>query len=234
MSAMCGRYQSNLPKEALARIFNAIPSFDVQTIRYNAAPTQLLPVVRYDPKAQERTLDLLRWGLIPHWTKDLKIANTLINARVETAVTKPAFREAFKSRRCLVPAAGFYEWKASRIGTKHPYSIAPRDAPVFAFAGLWENWMNPADGHSVRTFAIITGSSNSLMADLHNRMPVILDGMLWPAWLGEDEMTPAELEKMIAEPYPSQLMTAHPVSTRVNNVRNDDAGLIEPEQTAPR
>src|ERR1700691_3574004 len=113
MSAMCGRYRSSLPKEALARIFNTIPSFDVQTIRYNAAPTQMLPVVRYDPKAKVRSLDLLRWGLVPHWAKDLKIGSGLINARVETVATKPAFREAFKKRRCLVPAAGFYEWKGA-------------------------------------------------------------------------------------------------------------------------
>ena len=227
---MCGRFQSSTPKDTLARIFNAIPSYDVQTMRYNAAPTQMLPVVRYDPKAKSRSLDLLRWGLVPHWAKDLKIGSGLINARVETVATKPAFREAFKARRSLVPAAGFYEWKGAK-GSKHPYSIAPRDAPLFAFAGLWEIWKHPTEDDWVRTFTIITGKPNSLMADIHNRMPVILDEMLWPAWLGEVETTPAELEKMIAEPYPSQLMTAYPVSTRVNNVRNDDASLIEPAHT---
>src|SRR5271170_6897618 len=107
MNAMCGRFQSTLPKDTLGRIFNAIPSFDVQTLRYNAAPTQMLPVVRYNPKAKARTLDLLRWGLVPHWAKELKIGSGLINARIETVAIKPAFREAFKSRRCLVPAAGF-------------------------------------------------------------------------------------------------------------------------------
>jgi len=228
---MCGRYQSNTPKDTLARVFNAIPSFDLLTPRYNAAPTQMLPVVRFDPKAKARSLDLLRWGLVPHWAKDLKIGSGLINARVETVATKAAFREAFKARRCLVPAAGFYEWKGAK-GAKQPYSIAPRDAPVFAFAGLWENWKNPADGEWVRTFTIITGKPNSLMADLHNRMPVILEEAYWPAWLGETETTTAELEKMIAEPYPSQLMTGHPVSTRVNNVRNDDASLIEPARSS--
>jgi putative SOS response-associated peptidase YedK len=228
MSAMCGRFQSNLPKDTLARIFNADPSIDVLTPRYNAAPTQMLPVVRYDPKAKERTVDLLRWGLVPHWAKDLKIGSGLINARVETVATKPAFREAFKSRRCIVPAAGFYEWKRTTEGTKEPYNIVPRDASVFAFAGLWENWKNPENGVWVRTFSIVTGKPNSLMANLHTRMPVILDEMLWPAWLGETETTTAELIKMVADPYPSQLMTAHRVSTRVNNVRNDDMSLIEP------
>jgi putative SOS response-associated peptidase YedK len=224
---MCGRFQSSTPKDNLARIFAAIPSYDDQTIRYNAAPTQSLPVVRYDPKAKTRSLDLLRWGLVPPWAKDLKIGSGLINARVETVATKPAFREAFKKSRCLVPAAGFYEWKGAK-GSKQPYSIAPRDAPVFAFAGLWETWKHPGTDEWVRTFTIITGKPNSLMVNLHNRMPVILDETHWPAWLGEVETTPSELEKMIVEPYPSQLMTAHPVSTRVNNVRNDDSSLIEP------
>jgi len=210
----------------MTRIFNAVPSFEDHVIRYNAAPTQMLPVVRYDPKAKVRTLDLLRWGLVPHWAKDPKIANTLINARVETLSVRPAFRQALADRRCLVPAPGFYEWKKTE-SSKQPYCVAPRDTPLFAFAGLWENWKNPVSGTWLRSFTIITGKPNSLMADIHNRMPVILDEASWPAWLGEVDATLEQLQMMIVEPYPSQLMKAHPVSSRVNSVRNDDADLIE-------
>lgn len=126
---MCGRYQSHLPRDAIAKYFRARATYTEDAEHYNAAPSQMLPVVRFEPKAKERRLDLLRWGLIPHWAKDPAIGNCLINARAETAATLPAFRSAYKSRRCIVPAAGFYEWKRTGRGVKLPHYIKPNDSP---------------------------------------------------------------------------------------------------------
>jgi putative SOS response-associated peptidase YedK len=225
---MCGRYQNHLPRDAIARYFGARPTFSENAEHYNAAPTQMLPVVRWNPKTKERTLDLLRWGLIPHWATDPKVGYRMINARGETVATRPAYRDAFRSRRCLVPAVGFYEWKRTARGPKQPYYIIPRDQPMFGFAGLWEGWHDPRTREWLHTFTIITGPPNSLVAKLHDRMPAILDEANWPAWLGEVETSPDDLKKMIAEAYPSQMMTAYPISTRVNNVKNDDEKVIEP------
>jgi putative SOS response-associated peptidase YedK len=230
---MCGRYLNKLPAAEIARIFgtrNALPNYPE---RFNIAPTDPVLTVRFNPETRERSLDALRWGLVPHWATDLKLGSRMINARAETAATLPAFRDAFAARRCLIPASGFYEWKKTG-GGKQPYAIVPEGDPLFAFAGLWENWRDrsAADGAAwIRTCAIVTGEPNELVAPIHNRMPVILAPDAWPVWLGE---APADRHAVLAllKPYPAGRMRAYPVTPRVNSVRNDDAGLLEP-MTAP-
>lgn len=226
---MCGRFLNSLPAAEMARLFrtkNPLPNWPA---RYNIAPTQPIPIVRFNTETKERSLDLLRWGLVPHWAKDLSFGARCINARAETISTSPAFRDAFKSRRCLIPASGFYEWKKTGT-TKTPYAVVPQGEPVFAFAGLWENWRDKSQGESaewVRTCTIITGEPNELLAPIHNRMPVILPPEAWGRWLGEETATRDELQEML-RPYPAERMRAYSISTRVNSVRYDDAGLIEP------
>jgi putative SOS response-associated peptidase YedK len=183
------------------------------------------PVVRYDSKADSRSLDVMRWGLVPFWAKDIKLGFANINAKAEGIENKPAFREAFERRRCLVPVDNFYGWQKTAAG-KQPYAVALADRRLMALAGLWENWRSPS-GERVRSFAIVTTTPNELCAELHNRMPVILAPAAWPAWLGEEPADPAQLKAMLA-PYPSDAMTCWPVSTRVGNVKNNDPSLVEP------
>ena len=170
-------------------------------------------------------MDVMRWGLVPFWAKDIKVGFANINAKVEGIENRPAFREAFQRRRCLVPVDNFYEWKKTAT-RKQPYAIALADRRLMALAGLWETWRSPA-GERVRSFAIITTTPNELCAELHNRMPVVLGPETWPAWLGEEPADAPQLKAMLA-PYPSEEMTCWPVSTRVGNVKNNDPSLIEP------
>jgi putative SOS response-associated peptidase YedK len=163
--------------------------------------------------------------LVPYWAKDIKVGCANINAMAETVDTKPAFREAFQRRRCLVPVNNFYEWAKTDAG-KQPYAIALADRGLIALAGLWENWRSPA-GEWVRSFAIITTTPNGLCGKIHNRMPVILKPETWPAWLREEPGDAAQLKDMLG-PYPSDEMTCWPVSHRVGSVKNNDASLIEP------
>jgi putative SOS response-associated peptidase YedK len=192
---------------------------------WNVAPTDKLPIVRYNAKAGHRSLDLMRWGLVPFWAKDLKIGFSTINAMAETVDSKPVFREAFVKRRCLVPIEAFYEWKKLDAKTKQPYAIALAGSGLMALAGLWENWKSP-DGEWVRSFTIITTTPNELCGQIHNRMPVILPPSVWETWLGEEDTDPALLKSLLA-PYPADDMTMWPVSARVGNVRNNDPSLIE-------
>ena len=152
------------------------------------APTDPLPIVRYDGKAGERSLDVMRWGLVPFWAKDIKVGFANINAKAEGIESKPAFREAFQRRRCLVPVDNFFEWAKTANG-KQPYAIALADRGIMAMAGLWETWRSPA-GETVRSFAIVTTTPNELCAEIHNRMPVILPPEAWPVWLGEEPAAP--------------------------------------------
>ena len=192
---------------------------------WNVAPTDSLPVVRNDTRAGERSLDLLRWGLVPYWAKDIKVGFSNINAKAEGIETKPAFREAFQRRRCLVPVDNFYEWAKTGTG-KQPYAIALADRGLMALAGLWENWKSP-EGEWMRSFAIITTTPNELCARLHNRMPVVLKPEAWPVWLGEEPAEASAL-KALLRPISSDEMTCWPVSARVGNVKNNDANLVEP------
>jgi putative SOS response-associated peptidase YedK len=193
---------------------------------WNVAPTDNLPIVRYDPKAASRTLDLMRWGLVPYWAKDIKIGFSTINAMAETVDTKPVFREAFVRRRCLVPVDNFYEWKTIGPKEKQPYAIALADRRPMALAGPWEMWRSPAGG-TMRSFTIITTTPNELCAPIHNRMPVILSAEAWSPWIGEEPAEPTRPKALMA-PYPAERMTCWPVDKRVGNVKNNDPSLVQP------
>lgn len=225
---MCGRFLNRTPASETARIFgttNPLPNFPP---RYNLAPTEGVLAVRFNPDDARRHLDVMRWGLIPLSATERTVGNKLFNARSETAATLPTFRDAYAKRRCLIPADGFYEWKQSVSG-KEPYAIVPAEGePLFAFAGLWERWRDPANKEVVRSCTILTCAPNELLAPIHDRMPVILDRADWAKWLGEDSVKRTELQKML-RPWPAARMRAYRVGQRVNNVRNDDAALLVPE-----
>jgi len=218
---MCGRYAITSAPEAILRWFKLTGTPPNLPPHYNAAPGQDLPVIRLHPKTGERVLGELRWGLIPYWAKDQKIAWRTINARGETVKTAQTFRSAYKDRRCLVPANAFYEWKVARK-TKQPYAIAKRDRQIFAVAGLWENWKERSSGEWIRTFTILTTKPNEVVAALHDRMPVILQPEDYDRWLGE-EPDPADLIR----PYPADDLVAWSVSKRVNTPKNDDPSTLD-------
>lgn len=220
---MCGRFAMTLPPEAMRRLYGyaETPNFPP---RYNIAPAQPIAVVIADLDGA-RHFRLVRWGLIPAWSKDGSTASLLFNARAETAADKPSFRGAMRHRRCLVPADGFYEWR--RQGKdRQPFFVRRRDRAPLAFAGLWETWMG-ADGSEIDTGAILTTTPNALMARLHDRMPVILAADDWAAWLDNAGHRPAEVAALL-RPFADDALEAVPVSELVNAVRNDDQRLIEP------
>lgn len=219
---MCGRYTLASPSTKLFERFGLDGDAPELTPNYNVAPTQSVAAILSEDG--ERRLETLRWGLVPSWAKDLSIGNRMINARSETAHEKPSFRSAFKRRRCLIPADGFYEWKRDEIGGKQPFHIRMESGEPFAFAGLWESW-DGGDGE-VRTCAILTTEANDMMGEIHHRMPVILPEELYEAWLG----TEAEKQELISmmEPYSSDGMEAYPVSRFVNKPSNNDPHCIEP------
>jgi putative SOS response-associated peptidase YedK len=218
---MCGRFTLFLSPEKLAVHFRLDSVADF-TPRYNIAPAQTIPVIVRD-ETGKRILRLFRWGLIPQWAEDPAIGSRLINARSETARTRPAFRSAYKKRRCLIPTTGFFEWK--REGTrKRPHFIGMKDDAPFAFAGIWERWSDP-DGHAVETCAILTTASNELVGSIHNRMPVILNPAVYDRWLDPD-LPPESLEELLV-PYPPGLMAVREVSARVNNARCDIPECIQ-------
>jgi putative SOS response-associated peptidase YedK len=220
---MCGRYASFLPPELIARLFgtkNPLPNLKPT---WNMAPTMDAPVVRRHPESGERHLDALTWGFIPATTKTLKEARRPINARAETVAASGMFRHAFVKRRCIVPAAVFYEWQAGPFG-KTPYAIARADGGPMAFAGVWEGWRSP-EGDILRTFAIVTTNANAQMSVLHERMPVILETGDWPVWLGEQSGDPA----ILLRPSPDDILSLWRVDKRVGNVRNDGPDLLLPQ-----
>jgi putative SOS response-associated peptidase YedK len=221
---MCGRFTLTLDPAQLrlALPWLNIPETANFTPRYNISPTQPVAVVPNDGKHQ---LDFFTWGLIPSWAKDISIGSKLINARGETVAEKPSFRNAFKRRRCLILTDGFYEWQKSADG-KIPMYIRMASGQPFAFAGLWEWWTPPGgEGSEIRSATIITTEPNSLMATIHNRMPVILPPEEYEAWLEPSEQRPEKLLPLI-RPYPAELMAAHPVSRLVNSPSNDRAECI--------
>jgi putative SOS response-associated peptidase YedK len=221
---MCGRFSQAASPEAIAQQFDitALPLF---TPRYNIAPSQPIAAIRIDPDTATRTLVMLRWGLIPSWAKDPKIGFQCINAKAETAAEKPSFRSAFKKRRCLVIATGFYEWRVQGR-TKQPLWIGMRSKRPFAFAGLWEHW-KPAEEEPLETCTIITTEPNELMRPIHNRMPVILAPVSYDQWL-DPTFQHIEPLKALLRPYLSEELTAYPVSTFVNNPRHDAPQCLEP------
>lgn len=191
---------------------------------FNVAPTQESPVVRAEESG--RRLDLLRWGLVPSWAKELAIGNSLINARAETVATKPAFRAAFKSRRCLVPASGFFEWTKLEGGKrKQPFYIRLASEEPMFFAGLWEKWA-PPEGEAVETYTIITTRPNALTEQYHDRMPVILDPSDFGTWL--DPKAPTDSVAELLRPCPPELLMAYPVSTVVNSPKNNAPECVVP------
>lgn len=229
---MCGRAKLETDVSEIRITFRIPPDYPVPNFppSWNVAPTDHLPILRYDPKAGHRTLDLMRWGLVPYWAKDIKIGFSTINAMAETVDTKPVFREAFQRRRCIVPVDSFYEWKKVDAKTKQPYAVAFEDRSLMALAGLWETWRSRANNETIQSFTIVTTTPNALCADLHSRMPVILPSETWSTWLGEE---PAEVDqlKSLLVPYAGE-MVAWPVSQRVGNVKNNDRSLIEPIEAA--
>ena len=218
---MCGRFAFYSPAEATAALFGATGSLDPGP-RYNIAPTQDLAAVRGRDGDDGRELVALRWGLVPFWAKDPGIGNRMINARAETVAEKPAYRAAYRHRRCLVLADGFYEWH--REGqVKIPWYISLASEEPFAFAGLWERWRSKETGESLETATLITTQANDFLAPLHHRMPVILDADRADRWLAGGD----ELINTASQDCPK--LRAWPVDRRVNNARNQGEDLIRPD-----
>ncbi|MBC8083663.1 MAG: SOS response-associated peptidase [Hymenobacter sp.] len=218
---MCGRYTTLTPRPVLEKRFEAAFAADSDP-NYNAAPSQRLPVILNTAPGR---IQLLQWGLIPGWVKDLKTAPKPINARAETLPEKPSFRQLLQRRRCLVPADSFYEWQVTAQG-KVPHRILLRTEEPFAFAGLWDEWLDKASGEVRPTFTIVTTEPNELMRPLHNRMPVLLQGRAAElAWL--DDAVSAAAHQALLRPYPAELMRAYAVTSRVNSPAHNDADVLE-------
>lgn len=224
---MCGRYTLTTPLDELLDVFDVPDVGFEHRPRFNIAPTQNAPVLARDDEG--RKMGLLRWGLIPFWADDPSIGNRLINARSETASAKPAFRSAFRSRRCLVLADGFYEWR-KRDERKVPHWIHRPDRKPFTMAGLWERW-EPDDGEPVYTFTILTRDALPELESVHPRMPVILDEARRDGWLDPEAGVDA-LNDLLA-PAPEEVLDHHPVSTVVNSPGNDRPECIEPVEEVP-
>jgi len=226
---MCGRFTLATTPAALVEMFGLGETPDLVP-RYNIAPTQGAPAIKLVTQEQEggppvRVLRLLHWGLIPGWAQDPTVGNRMINARSETVAQKPAFRAAFKRRRCLVLADGFYEWKSLGRGKKQPHLIRMKDGRAFAFAGLWERWKGPEG--ELESCTVLTCEPNPLVAEIHKRMPVILHPGDYDRWL-DPEIQDPDLLKQLLEPYPDTEMVAFPVNPRVNNPRFDDPECVSP------
>lgn len=219
---MCGRYR-------LTRANKLSERFDIDSIeelspRFNIAPTQMVAVVRQDSEKPKRFGSRMKWGLIPFWAKDASIGYKMKNARAETIAEKPAFRDTLKKRRCLIPADGFYEWQKNGK-TKTPFCFTMADDSILAFAGIWEQWKNP-EGELVETCSIITTTPNTLLADVHDRMPVIVPDDAYDLWLDPGfQKTDAICD--LLKPFNAELMKRYEVSTRVNLVKNDDPACAE-------
>ncbi len=224
---MCGRYTLTAQERELEEEFGLIIDGEARP-RYNIAPTQRAPVVRVIEG--RRRLEELRWGLVPHWAKDIKIGSRMMNARSEEAAGKPAFRSPLRKQRCLVPCTGFYEWKPvaddrSRRPKKQPYYIRRHDGGLFALAGVWDRWSD-AEGLTVETYSILTTSPNDLLRTLHDRMPVMVRPDDYALWLDPAMQDASRLQPLFA-PFSSADFTASAVSTRVNSPAHDDPGCIE-------
>ena len=226
---MCGRYRLSRRKQIIEEHFDCGSDEPDWAPRYNIAPTQPVPVIRQNPKEPIREISMMRWGRIPSWARDSSSATRMINARSETAGTKPAFRDSLKSRRCLIPADGFYEWV--RTGkAKQPYCCEVNRGELFAFAGLWDRWKDPTGGW-VKTCSILTTTPNAVTSAVHDRMPVILDPDGYDLWL-DPGMRDVSAASELLKPCDARLMRCFPISTRINHVANDDEGCPAPLEFA--
>ncbi|MBZ5598465.1 MAG: SOS response-associated peptidase [Acidobacteriia bacterium] len=225
---MCGRYRLSRRKQLIEEHFDCDPCDDDWSPRFNVAPTQPVPVIRQHPKEPFRELSLMRWGLIPSWAKDPSGAARMINARSETASSKPAFRDSLKSRRCLIPADGFYEW-AQTGKSKQPYCFEVNDGDLFAFAGLWDRWKDPGNNW-IKTCSILTTTPNAVTSPVHDRMPVILEPDSYDLWL-DPGMNNVAVVCELLKPYDAREMRCFPVSTRINHVANDDEECSRPVES---
>jgi putative SOS response-associated peptidase YedK len=222
---MCGRYRRTTREEELARRWSIpIPEQPDLPISWNVAPTAEVLAIRLKRDTKAQSFDWLRWGLIPYWSKDKRIAYSTINARAETIDKTPVFRQAFQKRRCLIPADGFYEWRKTRP-PKVPFHIALKDESPFCFAGVWEAWKDPSTGEWLRSCSIITTEANELVAQIHDRMPVILRESDFATWLGDTRETDL---KLLLRPYPPEVMQKWEISLRVNSAANNDPAIIDP------
>jgi putative SOS response-associated peptidase YedK len=222
---VCNRYRLTHSKQYLAERFQAADDEIEERLRYNIAPTQPVLIVRKEQGKKTRHFTTMRWGLIPSWAKDMSIGTQTLNARSETVTTKPAFRESIITKRCLIPADGFYEWR--KMGSvKQPYCFEVGEGEVFAFAGLWDEWTSP-DGEIIESCTILTTGPNSLVAGLHDRMPVIVTPEKYGLWLDPD-VTDFAAIRDILKPYDANLMRRYPVSRKLNNSKNDDADSATP------
>jgi putative SOS response-associated peptidase YedK len=220
---MCGRYTLTVDAVVLAELFDLEPLTDHEP-RYNIAPTQRLPIVRAGRDGVRRW-STARWGLIPAWAKDEAIGSRLINARAETAADKPSFRSAYRQRRCLVPADGFFEWAETPSG-KQPHHIRYADRRPFAFAGLWERWAPAGGTEAVESFTILTTEANELIRKLHHRMPVLVAPARFGDWIGAGPLKPDAAEAVLS-PFPAEGMEVVAVSRRVNSPKHDDPGCLD-------
>jgi putative SOS response-associated peptidase YedK len=220
---MCGRFTLKTPADRLAEAFGGAAS-DYPQARYNIVPGQPVAALRAVPETSAREVVALRWGLVPSWTKDPAIGNKMINARAETLAEKPSFRTAFRRRRCLVPADGFYEWQKTK-GTKQPFHIARADGAPFAFAGLWERW--EGDGTALESCTIVTTEANECLAPIHQRMPVILKRSDYALWL-DPKVADRPILEALLRPCPADDLVAWAVSTHVNSPAHDDPACIDP------
>lgn len=216
---MCGRLTLTTPARVVAEHFglSSVPSL---APRYNIAPTQPVAIVRERRSIGERTLEMRHWGLIPAWAKDPAMGGRLINARAETVASRPAYRDAFRRRRCLVPADGFYEWQARGRASKQPYYVHPSREPLFAIAGLYERWTDPT-GRYIDSCTLVTAPANARLRRIHGRMPAILPREAWPTWLDPTLDDPAILLPLLG-PSSADALDLHPVASWVNDIRHDD------------
>ena len=218
---MCGRFGLFVTPEVLEEYFSLDDLVAAVEPRYNLTPGRAVAVVR--EREGQRRLDALQWGLIPFWAKDATIGRKLVNARLDSIAETPAYREAWKRRRCLIPASGFYEWSGPKDGRKRPYFIRPGSEPLLALAGLWERWRTPA-GEKLETCVIVTTDANALLAPIHDRMPLLIPRDAQALWL-DPRSTVDDMLKLAARP---PALEAHPVGFGVNDPKNDDETLIAP------
>ena len=233
---MCGRYGRRADKQRIAEWMqihntNVFDDESPYAPSFNVAPQTFQPVIRLARAFGERELTVMRWGLIPYWSKDGKPSFSTINAKAETVTTSPVFRDAMKRRRCLVPAEWFYEWKKTGEKTKQPYAIGLENGSPFAFAGLWDRWKDKATGQELQTYTIITTDPNELTQPIHDRMPVILKRQDYERWLEPGE--PSHFPTDLLRPYSADEMKVWEVGKAVGNTRNNDPNLVEPMSSEP-